>query len=115
MPGISISAGFAIGLAFGVVGLLSGFCLLSSLRDWWTAHDGRKLRSYAVALAVAILGTQFIAGAGIVDIGKSIYLQPSFSAPLRNWKRPPPDPPLVGARSPMCGSAHCCPPFARAL
>lgn len=82
MPDISVSAGFAIGLAFGVVGLLSGFCLLSSLRDWWTADDGRKIRSYAVALAVAILGTQFIAGAGIVDIGKSLYLQPSFSAPL---------------------------------
>jgi uncharacterized membrane protein YedE/YeeE len=82
MPDVSVSAGFAIGLAFGIVGLLSGFCLLSSLRDWWTADDGRKIRSYAVALAVAILGTQFIAGAGIVDIGKSLYLQPSFSAPL---------------------------------
>lgn len=82
MPDISISAGFAIGLAFGVVGLLSGFCLLSSLRDWWTADDGRKIRSYAIALAVAILGTQLIAGAGLVDIGKSLYLQPSFSAPL---------------------------------
>lgn len=82
MPDISVSAGFAIGLAFGVVGLLSGFCLLSSLRDWWTADDGRKIRSYAVALAIAILGVQLIAGAGIVDIGKSLYLQPSFSAPL---------------------------------
>ena len=82
MPGIPVSAGFAIGLAFGVVGLLSGFCLMSSLRDWWTANDGRKVRSYALALAVAILGTQFIAGAGLVDIAKSIYLQPSFSAPL---------------------------------
>jgi len=82
MPAISISAGFAIGFAFGVVGLLTGFCLMSSLRDWWTANDGRKVRSYAVALAVAILGTQFVAGAGLVDIAKSLYLQPSFSAPL---------------------------------
>ena len=82
MPDLSILAGFAIGLSFGVVGLLSGFCLLSSLRDWWTADDSRKIRSYAIALAVAILGTQFVAGAGIVDIGKSLYLQPSFSAPL---------------------------------
>lgn len=82
MPDISVSAGFAIGLAFGVVGLLSGLCLLSSLRDWWTADDGRKIRSYAIALAVSILGVQFIADAGIVDIGKSLYLQPSFSAPL---------------------------------
>lgn len=82
MPDLSILAGFAIGLSFGVVGLLSGFCLLSSLRDWWTADDSRKIRSYAIALAVAILGTQIVAGAGIVDIGKSLYLQPSFSAPL---------------------------------
>jgi uncharacterized protein len=82
MPDISVSAGFAIGLAFGVVGLLSGFCLMSSLRDWWTADDGRKIRSYSVALAVAIFGTQVLAGVGIVDITKSLYLQPSFSAPL---------------------------------
>lgn len=82
MPDISIAAGFAIGAAFGIIGLLSGFCLMSSLRDWWTANDGRKVRSYAVALAVAIMGTQFLAGVGIVDIAKSLYLQPSFSAPL---------------------------------
>jgi uncharacterized protein len=82
MPDISVSAGFAIGLVFGVVGLLSGFCLMSGLRDWWTADDGRKIRSYAVALAVAIFGAQLLAGSGIVDIAKSLYLQPSFSAPL---------------------------------
>ena len=82
MPDISVSAGFAIGLVFGVVGLLSGFCLMSSLRDWWTSSDGRKIRSYAVALAVAIFGAQLLAGAGMVDIAKSLYLQPSFSAPL---------------------------------
>lgn len=82
MPDISVAAGFAIGLAFGVVGLLSGFCLMSSLRDWWSADDGRKIRSYAVALAVGIVGTQVLAGVGVVDIAKSLYLQPSFSAPL---------------------------------
>jgi uncharacterized membrane protein YedE/YeeE len=82
MPELSVSAGFAIGLAFGVVGLLSGFCLLSSLRDWWMAGDGRKIRSYAIALAAAIVGAQVLAGAGLIDIGKSLYLQPSFSAPL---------------------------------
>jgi uncharacterized membrane protein YedE/YeeE len=82
MIDLAVAAGFAIGLTFGVVGLLSGFCLMSSLRDWWTADDGRKLRSYAVALGVAILGAQFVAGVGLVDLGKSLYLQPSFSAPL---------------------------------
>jgi uncharacterized membrane protein YedE/YeeE len=82
VPEISISAGFVIGLAFGIVGLLSGFCLTSGLRNWWGGSDSRKIRSYAIALATAILGTQFIAGAQIADIGKSLYLQPSFSVPL---------------------------------
>ena len=68
MFALPVIAGFAIGAVFGVVGLLSGFCLMSSLRDWWAHDDGRKIRSYALALAVAVVGTQFIAGAGIVEI-----------------------------------------------
>ncbi len=79
---IVIAAGFLLGLAFGVVGLLSGFCLTSGLRSWWTQGDGRMIRAFALASAVAILGTQGLAAAGLVDLGKSIYLQPSFSAPL---------------------------------
>jgi uncharacterized protein len=79
---IIIGAGLLIGLAYGVVGLLSGFCLMSSLRGWWTEGDGRLIRSYALALGVAIAATQLLAGYGAVDLGKSVYLQPSFSAPL---------------------------------
>lgn len=79
---IVILAGFLIGLVFGAVGLLSGFCLTSGLRNWWTQGDGRMVRTFALALAVAIAGTQLLAVRGLVDLGQSIYLQPSFSAPL---------------------------------
>ena len=68
MPATPVIAGFAIGVVFGVVGLLSGFCLMSSLRDWWTRGDGRRIRSYALAVAVAICGTQLIAGYGLIFI-----------------------------------------------
>jgi uncharacterized protein len=61
---------------------LSGFCLMSGLRGWWAQGDGRLIRTYALALGVAIAASQLLAAAGIVDLGKSIYLQPSFSAPL---------------------------------
>ncbi|MDN5005024.1 YeeE/YedE family protein [Bradyrhizobium sp. GCM10027634] len=77
-----ILAGLVIGLVYGVVGLLSGFCLMSSLRGWLAEGDGRLVRSYALAVAVAVAASQFLAGEGMVDLGKSIYLQQTFSAPV---------------------------------
>ena len=79
---IVVCAGLLIGLVYGAVGLLSGFCLMSSLRGWWAEGDSRLIRSYALALGVAIVATQLLAGGGAVDLAKSIYLQRSFSAPL---------------------------------
>jgi uncharacterized membrane protein YedE/YeeE len=79
---VVLYAGFLIGLAFGVAGLLSGFCLLSSLRGHWGHGDSRLIRTYALAIGVAVVATQLLAANGLVDISKSIYLQPSFSAPL---------------------------------
>ena len=74
--------GLVIGLVYGAVALLSGFCLLSSLRGWWAEGDGRLVRAYALAIGVAVAATQLLAATGLVDLGKSIYLQPSFSVPL---------------------------------
>src|SRR4030088_1395762 len=79
---VVIYAGLVIGLLYGAVALLSGFCLMSSLRGWWARGDSRLVRTYALALGVAIATTQLLAAGGIVDLGKTIYLQPSFSAPL---------------------------------
>ena len=77
-----ILAGLAIRLVYGAVGLLSGFCLMSSMRGWLAEGDGRLMRTYALAIAVAIAASQFLAGNGMVDLGKAIYLQPSFSVPV---------------------------------
>ena len=79
---IVVYAGLLIGIAYGGIALLSGFCLMSSLRGWWVEGDGRLVRSYALALGVAIAATQLLAGGSAVDLGKSIYLLPSFSAPV---------------------------------
>ncbi|WP_024512171.1 YeeE/YedE family protein [Bradyrhizobium sp. ARR65] len=77
-----VLAGLAIGLIYGAIGLASGFCLMSSLRGWWAKGDTRLVRTYALAIAVAIAATQTLAAYGLVDLGKSIYLQPTFSGPL---------------------------------
>ncbi|HEX3115418.1 MAG TPA: YeeE/YedE family protein [Bradyrhizobium sp.] len=79
---IVVLSGLLIGLAYGAVGLLSGFCLLSGLRGWWADGDSRLIRTYALALGIAIAATQLLAAGNVVDLGRSIYLQPSFSAPL---------------------------------
>src|ERR1700730_10489690 len=79
---IGVLAGLLIGLVYGAVGLLSGFCLLSGLRGWWAEGDSRLIRTYALGVGVAISAAQLLAAGNVVDLGKSIYLQPSFSAPL---------------------------------
>jgi uncharacterized protein len=79
---IVLLSALVIGLVYGAVGLLSGFCMLSSLRGWWAEGDGRLVRSYALAMGIAIAVSQVLAAAGLVDLGKSIYLQPTFSAPV---------------------------------
>jgi len=82
VPNAVIIGGLTIGIVFGVVGLLSGFCLTTGLRHWWTARDGRAIRTFALALTVALVGTQSLVAAHLVDTGQSLYLQPSFSIPL---------------------------------
>ncbi|ERF84308.1 YeeE/YedE family protein [Bradyrhizobium viridifuturi] len=79
---IVILAALIIGLIYGSVGLVSGFCMMSGLRGWWAEGDGRLVRTYALAMGIAIAASQLLAAAGLVDLGKSIYLQPSFSAPV---------------------------------
>ena len=79
---IVVLAGLAIGLVYGAVGLVSGFCLMSSLRGWWAKGDSRLVRTYALAMGTGVLVTQLLAVYGFVDLGKSIYLQTSFSVPL---------------------------------
>ncbi|MFB6462152.1 YeeE/YedE family protein [Bradyrhizobium tunisiense] len=77
-----VLAGLVIGLIYGAVGLLSGFCLMSSMRGWLGEGDGRLVRTYALAIGVAIAASQFLAGKGMVDLGRTIYLQQTFSVPV---------------------------------
>jgi uncharacterized protein len=79
---IVILAALAIGLIYGSIGLLSGFCMMSSLRGWLAEGDGRLVRTYALAMGTGIAASQILAAAGLVDLGKSIYLQQTFSAPV---------------------------------
>src|SRR6201992_3525416 len=79
---IAVLSGLVIGLIYGSVGLLSGFCMMSGLRGLWAKGDSRLARTYALAMGVGIAASQLLAARGTVDLGKSIYLQTSFSVPV---------------------------------
>ncbi len=71
--------GLAIGILFGAVGQRTGFCMLSGLRGAWVQGDGRMLRSFVLALAVAMLASNTLQALGYVDLRDSIYVQRTFS------------------------------------
>lgn len=81
MPHIELAlwAGLTIGLIFGICGQITGFCLQRGLHEHWSRTGGGKLAAFAVALAVALLGTQTLDALGLVDLNKSLYLMPSYS------------------------------------
>ena len=69
-----IAGALLVGLLFGVVGRLSGFCFRSALLEATERRPGRQLAAWLVALPVAVLGTQALALSGLVDLEESIYL-----------------------------------------
>ena len=71
---IAVLSGLVIGLLYGSIGLLSGFCMMSSLRGLWAKGDSRLARTFALAMGVGIVASQLLAARGAVDLGKSIYL-----------------------------------------
>lgn len=72
-------AGLILGLLFGAVGQQTGFCLLRGLKNRWVEGDGRKLRAFALAMAVALLGTQALAVLAPIDLGASVHPQRTLS------------------------------------
>jgi uncharacterized protein len=72
--------GFLIGLALGAIVFASNFCAMGSISDMVSMGDYRRFRSWLLAGATAIIGTQWLAHAGVVDLGRSMYLAPSL-----NW------------------------------
>lgn len=71
--------GLILGLLFGAIGQQTGFCLLRGLKNQWVAGDGRKLRAFTLAMAVALLGTQVLAVLAPLDLSASIYPQRTLS------------------------------------
>lgn len=71
-------AAFLAGMAFGATAQRTNFCTMGALSDIVFMGDWRRFRSWMLAIAIAILATQALQSAGMITIGKSIYLTKTF-------------------------------------
>jgi len=70
--------GVAVGIVIGAMARANRFCTLSALERHWYAGDSTGLRTWVLAATVAIIATQAMAAAGLVDLSRSFYLDPTF-------------------------------------
>ncbi len=70
--------GFGIAAVFGFVANKTHFCVMGAISD--VIHMGSKgrLGAWLLAIGIAVLGTQALQLAGVIDVGESRYLDPSF-------------------------------------
>jgi uncharacterized membrane protein YedE/YeeE len=68
----------AIGAVFGAVVQRSHFCTMGSVSDAVLFGSFRRLRVWALAIATALLGSQALDWAGLVDLGTTSYRQPAL-------------------------------------
>ena len=68
-------AGLVLGILFGALAERTGFCLMRGLQSWWTRGDRSVIAAFALALAVAVAGTQAMAIGGWIDPSQSLYLR----------------------------------------
>ena len=72
--------GLVIGMALGAIVFLTNFCAMGSISDFMSLGDYRRFRAWVLSAATAIIGAQWLAFAGVVDLSKSMYLSPGI-----NW------------------------------
>ena len=69
---------FALAFVFGAVGHKTNFCAMGAVSDWVNMGDLNRMRMWLLAIAVAIVGSNALHLAGVVDLSKSIYQAPNF-------------------------------------
>lgn len=72
-------AGLGAGVLLGFVARANHFCTMSALERMWYANDSRGVRTWMLAAATALIATQSLQAAGMVDTASSFYIHSSFA------------------------------------
>ena len=62
-------AGGLVGVIIGFVARRSHFCTMAALERHWYAGDDNPLRAWALAAFTALISTQVLSAAGLIDKG----------------------------------------------
>jgi uncharacterized membrane protein YedE/YeeE len=66
------------GFVFGFVARRGNFCTLGAIEETYYGTERSRLRTWVLAVGVAIAGTQLLDLAGIIDLKQSFYLAPQI-------------------------------------
>ena len=70
--------GFLVGIVFGVMVNKTNFCTMGAISDWVNMGSKDRLRAWFLAIGVAILASQAMQVAGVIDLGEALYLTQNF-------------------------------------
>lgn len=79
MPDVQVLAktvawwGFGIGVILGFFANKTNFCTMGAVSDVVNMGDWGRMRAWLLAIAVAIIGTNYLAYSGAINITKTIY------------------------------------------
>lgn len=69
-------AGFALAFVFGLVAARTNFCTMGAISDVVNMGSWGRMRTWMLAVAVALAGTAWLASTGQVDLAKSLPQRP---------------------------------------
>ena len=72
------ACGFVLAAIFGFVANKTNFCTMGAVSDMLHMGSRGRLGAWLFAMGLAILGTQGLQAAGLVDITGAMYLTPNF-------------------------------------
>jgi len=76
LPAQVAGLAFVLAAIFGAVANRVNFCTMGAVTDIVNFGDWRRMRMWALAIAVAIAGTGWLMAAGLIDTAKTIYTAP---------------------------------------
>lgn len=70
--------GFFLALVFGYIANKTSFCTMGAVSDVVNMNDWGRMRSWLLAVAIAILGTNLLAYFNYLDVGQTYYTRGSI-------------------------------------